>query len=42
MIHLAFLVRKLACAEARSLIHHYRRLHLKIACLGVDVEEVVD
>ena len=42
MIHLALLVRKLSCTEAGSLIHHDWRLHLKVACLGVNVKEIID
>ena len=42
MIHLSLLVRKLACTEAGSLIHHHRRLHLLVSCRCVDVKEVVD
>ena len=42
MVHLAFLVGKLAGAEARILVDHHRRLHFLVAGCSVIVEEEVD
>ena len=42
MVHLAFLVGKLACAESGSGVDHHGRLDLLVAGRGVEVEEEVD
>ena len=42
MVHLSLLVGQLTCTETGSFVHHNRRFHFKIACLGVDVQEIVD
>ena len=39
VIHLSLLVGKLACAVARCLVNHKRRLHFQIAALASLVEE---
>ena len=42
MVHLALLVRQLACTETGIFVDQHRRLNLLVTSLGVAVEEEVD